>query len=43
MINLKELLQLEALFPFYKMLPAEKPEKTVTWYHIVSKIEGGCQ
>ena len=41
MINRKELLQLEALFPFYKMLPAGKPEKTVTWYHIVSKREGG--
>ena len=41
MINRKELLQLEALFPFYKMLSAGKPEKTVTWYHIVSKREGG--
>lgn len=37
----EELLQPEVLFPFCKMLPAGKPEKTVTWYHIVSKREGG--
>ena len=32
---------MEALSPFCKMLPAGKPENMVTWYHIVSKREGG--